>query len=106
VLAKRNGVNPKTIAKRRSRRPVADLPTGSKKARLTVLSVEEEAAIVAFRKHTLLSLDDCLFALRPTIPHLTRSSLHRCLKRHGISRLPRAKGEAPPKGKFKTHPIG
>jgi hypothetical protein len=106
VLAKRNGVNPKTVAKRTSRKPVADLPTGPKKARSTVLSVEEEAAIVAFRKHTLLSLDGCLFALRPTIPHLTRSSLHRCLKRHGISRLPRVEGEAPPKGKFKAHPIG
>jgi hypothetical protein len=26
--------------------------------------------------------------LQATIPHLTRSSLHRCLQRHGISRLP------------------
>jgi hypothetical protein len=106
VLAKRNGVNPKTVAKRRARKSVADLPTGRKKARSTVLSVEEEAVIVAFRKHTLLSLDDCLFALRPTIPHLTRSSLHRCLKRHGISRLPQIEGEALPRRKFKARPIG
>ena len=35
--------------------------------------------VVAFRRHTLLPLDDCLYALQPTIPHLTRSSLHRCL---------------------------
>ena len=35
--------------------------------------------IVAFRRHTLLALDDCLHALQPTIPHLTRSSLHRCI---------------------------
>ena len=41
-----------------------------------VLSKEEEALIVAFRKHTLLPLDDCLYALQATIPHLTRSSLH------------------------------
>jgi hypothetical protein len=27
-----------------------------------------------------LPLDDCLYALQPTIPHLTRSSLHRCLR--------------------------
>ena len=40
---------------------------------------------VAFRRHTLLPLDDCLYALQPTIPHLTRSSLHRCLQRHGIA---------------------
>ncbi len=43
---------------------------------------------MAFRRHTLLPLDDCLYALQATIPHLTRSSLHRCLQRHGISRLP------------------
>ena len=46
--------------------------------------------IVAFRRHTLLPLDDCLYALQPTIPHLTRSSLHRCLQRHG-PRLPRSR---------------
>src|SRR5262249_34943026 len=71
---------------------VADLPTGPKRATSTLLSIEEEAIIVAFRRHTLLSLDDCLYALQPTIPHLTRSSLHRCLKRHGISRLPEIEG--------------
>jgi len=47
-----------------------------------------EAHIVTFRKHTLLPHDDCLYAFQATIPHLTRSSLHRCLQRHGISRLP------------------
>ena len=62
--------------------------------------------VVAFRRHTLLPLDDCLYALQPTIPHLTRSSLHRCLKRHGISRLPQVEGEASPKRKFKAYPIG
>ncbi len=30
------------------------------------------------RRHTLLPLDDCLDALQPSIPHLTRTSLHRC----------------------------
>ena len=44
--------------------------------------------IVAFRRHTLLPLDDCLYALQPTIPHLTRSSLHRCLRRHGLEAAP------------------
>jgi hypothetical protein len=67
-----------------------------------VLSVEDEAIIVAFRRHTLLPLDDCLYALQPTIPRLTRSSLHRCLQRHDISRLPEIKGDKPDKKKFKT----
>jgi hypothetical protein len=106
VLAKRSGVNPKTIAKRRSRKSIADLPTGLKKARSPILSVEEEAVIVAFRKDTLLPLDGCLYALRRIIPHLTRWSLHRCLKRHGISRLPQVEGEASPKRKFKVYPTG
>ena len=89
ALARRFGIDPKTVAKWRKRASVSDLPTGPKKPRSTVLSVEEEAVVVAFRRHTLLPLDDCLCALQPTIPHLTRSSpAHRCLKRHGISRLP------------------
>jgi transposase InsO family protein len=54
----------------------------------------------------LLPLDDCLYALQPTIAHLTRSSLHRCLQRHGISRLPEVEGEVSPKTKFKSYPIG
>ncbi|MCP1550289.1 hypothetical protein J2W76_003534 [Methylorubrum zatmanii] len=51
-----------------------------------MLSPEDEAVVVAFRRHTLLPQDDCLYALQATIPHLTRSSLHRCLQRHAISR--------------------
>ena len=105
-LAKRYGVNPKTVAKWKARSSVSDLPTGPKQPRSTVLSAEEEAVVVAFRRHTLLPLDDCLYALQPTIPHLTRSSLHRCLQRHGISRLPQVEGEASAKRKFKAYPIG
>lgn len=71
-----------------------------------MLSVEDEAIVVAFRRHTLLPLDDCLYALQATIPHLTRSSLHRCLQRHGISRLPEVDGDKPDRRKFKSYPIG
>ena len=106
VLAKRYGVNPKTVAKWKRRSSAADLPTGPKQAKSTVLSTEEEAIVVAFRRHTLLPLDDCLYALQATIPRLTRSSLHRCLQRHGISRLPDVAGDRPAKKKFKAYPIG
>jgi hypothetical protein len=44
--------------------------------------------------------------IQATIPHLTRSSLHRCLQRHGISRLPDVDGDKPKRGKFKIYPIG
>jgi transposase InsO family protein len=106
TLAKRYGINQKTVAKWKKRASVADLPTGPKQPKSTVLSIEEEAIIVAFRRHTLLPLDDCLYALQPTIPHLTRSSLHRCLQRHGIGRLPEVDGDKPEKKRFKSYPIG
>lgn len=106
TLAKRYGINPKTVAKWKKRTAVNDLRTGPKDPRSTSLSVEEEAVIVAFRRHTLLPLDDCLYALQATIPHLTRSSLHRCLRRHGISRLPEVEGDKTVKTRFKSYPIG
>ncbi len=106
ALAKGYGINQKTVAKWKKRETVTDLPTGPKEPKSTVLSIEQEAIIVAFRKHTLLPLDDCLYALQPTIAQLTRSSLHRCLVRHGISRLPEVEGDKPAKQKFKRYPIG
>ena len=59
---------------------------GPKQCHSTVLTLEEEALVVALRRHTLLPLDDCLHVLQATLPHLTRSALHRCLQRHGLSR--------------------
>ena len=106
ALAKRFGVSPTTVQKWRKRATTADAKMGPKEARSTVLTPGEEAVIVAFRRHTLLPLDDCLYALQPTIPHLTRSSLHRCLQRHGISRLPEVEGDKPSKERFASHPIG
>lgn len=79
---------------------------GPKQPRSSVLTLLEEEAIVAFRRLTLLPLDDCLYALQPTIPHLSRSSLHRCLQRHGIARLPEVNGEKPKRSRFKAYPIG
>ncbi|WP_245298678.1 IS481 family transposase, partial [Methylobacterium platani] len=58
------------------------------------------------RSSCRVPLDDCLYGLQPTIPHLTRSSLHRCLQRHGISRLPEIEGDKPEKKRFKQYPIG
>ena len=106
ALADRYGVNPKTIAKWKKRETVSDRKTGPKEGHSTVLLPEEEAVIVAFRRYTLLPLDDCLYALQPTIPNLTRSSLHRCFQRHGIERLPDVDGNKVPKKKLKSYPIG
>lgn len=106
ALSREMGINPKTVAKWRKRATVEDMKTGPKEPRSTVLSAAEEAMIVAFRRHTLLPLDDCLYALQPSIPHLTRSALHRCLQRHGISRLPDIEGDKPQHQRFKRYPIG
>lgn len=106
ALAKPYSINPKTVSKWKKRTSVADLPTGPKEPKSTALSGDDEAIIVAFRRHTLLPPDDCLYSLQATIPHLTRSSLHRCLQRHGISRLPDIEGDKQPRKKFKAYPIG
>lgn len=62
TLAKRYGVNFKTILKWKHRDYVHDSPMGPKDPHSTVLT-QEEAICVAFRKHTLLPLDDCQYAL-------------------------------------------
>jgi transposase-like protein len=61
-LSRELGINPKTVAKW-WKRQVEDRKTGPREPRSTVLSEEDEAVIVAFRRHTLLPLDDCLYAL-------------------------------------------
>jgi hypothetical protein len=99
-------INPETVAKWRKRSTVEDLKTGPKSPHSTTLTEAEDGMVVAFRRHTLLPLDDCLYALQPSTPHLTRSALHRCLQRHGISRLPDVEGDKPKRQRFKRYPIG
>ena len=100
------GINSKTVAKWSKRTTVEDLKTGPKAPHSTTLTDAEEAMVVAFPCHTLLPLDDYLYALQPSIPHLTRSALHRCLQRHSISRLPDVDGDKPKHQRFKHYPIG
>ena len=86
TLATRYSLNPKTVRKWRRRTTTADAPMGPKAPKSTVLTPAEEAIVVAFPQKTMLPLDDVPGCLRNTIPNLTRSTLHRCLQRHGISR--------------------
>ena len=76
AMASRFHINVKTVAKWRKRTSVKDLPMGPHEPHSTVLTNEQEAMIVAFRRQTLLPLDDCLYALQPSIPNLTA---HRCI---------------------------
>ena len=106
TLATRPGINPKTVAKWRKHTTTTDAAMGPMPAS-TVLTVEQEAMAVAFRRHPLLPLDDCLYALQAMIPHQSRSAWHRCFQRHGIRRLPLGEdGPSPPKKKFKDCPVG
>ena len=86
VLAKRYGVNRKTIAKWKGRDSVSD-GRMAENPRSTVLTDEDEAIILAYRWRTRLALNDCHERLRRLMPHLSRSALYRCLKRHGLSRI-------------------
>ncbi len=88
ALAAKYGLNPKTVAKWRKRTDTADAPMGPRSRRTVALTAAEEAMVVEFRRRTLLPLDDVLGSLRDNLPKLSRSALHRCLVRHGISRLP------------------
>jgi transposase InsO family protein len=106
VLAARYGLNPKTVAKWRKRTTTADAPMGPRRPRSTVLAEAEEAIVVEFRRRTLLPLDDVLGCLRETIPRLSRSALHRCLVRHGISRLPEGEEKASKRRRFAETTLG
>src|SRR3954468_13571378 len=105
-LAALSGLNPKTVAKWRGRSVTCDARMGPKTPKSTVLTEAGEAIVVEFRRRTLLPLDDVLGCLRERIPKLTRSALHRCLVRHGISRLPKAEDASSRRETFKETKIG
>src|SRR5438477_13038519 len=88
ALAKRFGLNSKTVAKWKKRRTSEDTRSGPKKPTSTTLTQAQEALIVVFRRRQRYPLDDCFRVLKRAIPNLSRSALHRCLRRHGLNRIP------------------
>jgi transposase len=105
-LAARYGLNPKTVAKWRHRTTTADQQMGPSRPRSSVPTEAEAAIVVEFRRRTLLPLDDVVGCLRETIPKLSRSALHRCLGRHGISRLPQGEEKASQRKRLAETRIG
>jgi transposase len=87
AVAARFGVTPKTAQRWRGRDSGARRKPGPPHGQSSTLSREDEMIITSFRRNTGLPLDDCFYALQPTLPHLSRSALHRCLQRHGLSRI-------------------
>src|SRR5271165_6048353 len=59
------------------------------------LTLDDEVIILAYRWRTHLSLDDSLVRLRRLMPQLSRSALHRCLERNGLSKIGRTNVSPP-----------
>jgi hypothetical protein len=96
ALARLYHVNRKTVAKWKARQWItATAPMGPKTPQPRLLTAKEEVIIAAYRRRTRLSLEDCLDQLRRLFPKLTRSSLYRCLRRYGLSKIG-ATADAPP----------
>ena len=104
VLAKHYNLNPKTIIKWKNADSTADKKSGPI-IRKSVLSQLEQQAICEVRRQLQLPLDDIFIVLKPGIPKLSRSNLHRCLQHYGLSRLPKEQSNDTKKP-FKSYPIG
>jgi transposase-like protein len=104
TLAVKYNVNPKTIMKWKHRPSTGDNPSLHKEVKSS-LSVLEQQVICDFRRKTLLPLDDVYTSLKDQIPALTRSNLHRCLKRNGLNRLPEEEKDTEKK-KFNEYKAG
>ncbi len=61
--AKKYGMTVSTVLKWKKRDFVHTAPGGENRRYSTILSRQEEALIAAFRTHTLLHIDDCLYSL-------------------------------------------
>ena len=76
MLSKHYNFNLETVRKWCARHSVEEAPVEISYPYSPSIAFSQEAVAVAFRKKTLLALDDCLHALQQAIPCLTCSSLH------------------------------
>ncbi|MGY2811667.1 transposase-like protein [Bradyrhizobium sp. USDA 4506] len=103
-LATELGVSETTIYRWRDRTTVEDRSHRPKNL-VTSLSAVEERAVCELRTSLQLPLDDIVEVMQRCInAKLSRSAIHRCLQRNGISRL--AKPDKPKVGIFETASIG
>jgi transposase-like protein len=85
ALARELGIHPRTVARWKARGDVADRSTRPHRL-ATPITAWEEALIVELRRSLVLPLDDIVEAMRRCLNRqLSRSGVHRCLKRHGLS---------------------
>jgi transposase-like protein len=89
-LAGELGVSEDTIRRWRSRSSVSDRSHTPHKLAIS-LSDLEERLVTELRSALGLPLDDIVAVMRRCVnPKLSRSAIHRCLARHGISARPKA----------------
>lgn len=87
MLAERHGISEQTVWKWRKRDGVYDRSHTAHRLQ-TTLTPAQEAVAVALRTSLLLPLDDLLAVVREFLnPHVSRSGLDRCLRRHGVGNL-------------------
>ena len=60
---------------------------GPKKPRASLLTLPDEAIILAYRWRTRLALNDAHLRLGRLMPNLSRSTLYRCLRRRDLGRI-------------------
>jgi IS30 family transposase len=90
ALALELGINQSTVRRWKGRSSVADRSHTPHRLAIS-LSPPEEQLVVELRTRLSLPLDDIVEVMRRCCnPGLSRSAIHRCLKRHGISRRPAA----------------
>jgi transposase InsO family protein len=106
VLAKQFGVGVETIARWKQRDSVEDRSHTPHRLQ-TTLSAEQEAIVLILRRTLGLSLDDLLAVVHEFIhPSILRSSLHRMLKRHGVSTREGTSVDKPKVKPFKAYEPG
>jgi len=104
VLAKEPGVSQTAIRRWKGRSSAADGSHTPKRLRISLTATEEEI-VRELRQRLELPLDDIVETMKRCVnPKLSRSAIHRCLVRHGISRSKRPAPKEP--GRFDKHPFG
>ena len=95
VLAQRYGITEQTVYKWKKRDVFGDRSHTAHHLQ-TVLTPAQETVVVHLRRTLLLPLDDLLAVAREFIcPHVSRSGLDRCLRRHAAGNLNALKPQAP-----------
>jgi transposase InsO family protein len=104
ALSAELGISETTVRRWKGRDSVSDRSHTPKRLAISLSEVEEQL-VCELRTRLQLPLDDITEVMRRCVnPKLSRSAIHRCLQRHGISRRPTT--DKPPVGAFETTSVG